>query len=343
LLNRAPTLHRLGIQAFQPRLIEGKAIQLHPLVTTAFNADFDGDQMAVHVPLSHEAQLEALLLMLAPHNIVHTQNGEPVAVPSQDMVLGTYYLTKIRPGAKGEGKVFSSPAEVIIAHNSGKLALHAKIKVRIEGQLIETSTGRIIFNRIVPKKIGFLNELLAKKRLKQIIGLCFRSAGLAKTVEFLDNLKDLGFSYAMRGGLSVSIHDLVVPAVKDEIVSKAQEQVDQIRSYYENGIISNGERYNKIIDTWSTATNRVADKLYNELQKAHDGFNVFWMMLDSQARGSKEQIRQVAGMRGLMAKPQKSMTGSTGELIETPIVSNFREGLSILEYVSSTHGARKGL
>ncbi len=343
LLNRAPTLHRLGIQAFQPRLIEGKAIQLHPLVTTAFNADFDGDQMAVHVPLSHEAQLEALLLMLAPHNIVHTQNGEPVAVPSQDMVLGTYYLTKIRPGVKGEGKVFSSPAEVIIAHNSGKLALHAKIKVRIDGQMIETSTGRIIFNRIVPKKIGFLNELLAKKRLKQIIGLCFRSAGLAKTVEFLDNLKDLGFSYAMRGGLSVSIHDLVVPVVKDEIVGKAQEQVDQIRSYYENGIISNGERYNKIIDTWSTATNRVADKLYNELQKAHDGFNVFWMMLDSQARGSKEQIRQVAGMRGLMAKPQKSMTGSTGELIETPIVSNFREGLSILEYFISTHGARKGL
>ncbi len=343
LLNRAPTLHRLGIQAFQPRLIEGKAIQLHPLVTTAFNADFDGDQMAVHVPLSHEAQLEALLLMLAPHNIVHTQNGEPVAVPSQDMVLGTYYLTKIRPNAKGEGKVFGSADEVIIAHNSGKLDLHAKIKVRVQGQMIETSTGRIIFNRIVPGEIGYLNELLAKKRLKQIIGLCFRSVGLAKTVEFLDNLKDMGFSYAMRGGLSVSIFDLVVPQVKHEIVAKAQKQVDQIRSYYENGIISNGERYNKIIDTWSTATNQVADRLYNELQKAKDGFNVFWMMLDSQARGSKEQIRQVAGMRGLMAKPQKSVTGSTGELIETPIISNFREGLSILEYFISTHGARKGL
>ncbi|MBL7975476.1 MAG: DNA-directed RNA polymerase subunit beta', partial [Candidatus Kapabacteria bacterium] len=343
MLNRAPTLHRLGIQAFQPRLIEGKAIQLHPLVTTAFNADFDGDQMAVHVPLSHEAQLEALLLILAPHNIVHTQNGEPVAVPSQDMVLGAYYLTKIRKGAPGEGKLFSSAEEVIIAHNSGKLHLHAKIKVRINGEMIETSTGRIIFNQIVPKEIGFLNELLAKKRLKQIIGHCFRTVGLAPTVEFLDKIKELGFGYAMRGGLSVSIHDLVVPVIKEDIVGKAQEQVDQIRSYYENGIISNGERYNKIIDTWSTATNRVADKLYTELQIANDGFNVFWMMLDSQARGSKEQIRQVAGMRGLMAKPQKSQTGSTGELIETPIISNFREGLSILEYFISTHGARKGL
>lgn len=355
LLNRAPTLHRLGIQAFQPRLIEGKAIQLHPLVTTAFNADFDGDQMAVHVPLSHEAQLEALLLILAPHNIVHTQNGEPVAVPSQDMVLGAYYLTKIRPGAQGEGKIFSSAEEVIIAHNSGKLHLHAKIKVRIKrkvregkkevikSEIIETSTGRIIFNQIVPEEIGFLNELLAKKRLKQIISLCFRTVGLAKTVEFLDKVKELGFTYAMRGGLSVSIHDLVVPTVKEEIVAKAQVQVDQIRSYYENGIISNGERYNKIIDTWSTATNRVADKLYNELQTVSSGFNTFWMMLDSQARGSKEQIRQVAGMRGLMAKPQKSVTGSTGELIETPIISNFREGLTILEYFISTHGARKGL
>ncbi len=343
LLNRAPTLHRLGIQAFQPRLVEGKAIQLHPLVCTAFNADFDGDQMAVHVPLSHEAQLEALLLMLAPHNIVHTQNGEPIAVPSQDMVLGVYYLTKIRRGARGEGRYFASPDEVIIAYNTKRLDLHALIKVRVNGELIETSTGRVIFNQIVPHELGFINELLTKKRLKQLIGQCFRTVGLARTTEFLDQLKDLGFHYAMQGGLSVSIADLVVPSIKEEIVARTQEEVDKIRWYYENGIISNGERYNKTIDQWSNATNRIADKLYAELSQDQDGFNTFWMMLDSQARGSKEQIRQLAGMRGLMAKPQKSLTGSTGELIETPIISNFRDGLTILEYFISTHGARKGL
>lgn len=343
LLNRAPTLHRLGIQAFQPRLVEGKAIQLHPLVCTAFNADFDGDQMAVHVPLSHEAQLEALLLMLAPHNIVHTQNGEPIAVPSQDMVLGVYYLTKIRRGARGEGKLFSSPEEVLIAYNNKRIDLHALIKVRVGGELIETSTGRVIFNQIVPPELGFINELLTKKRLKQLIGQCFRTVGLARTTEFLDQLKDLGFHYAMHGGLSVSIADLVVPSIKEEIVAKTQEEVDKIRWYYDNGIISNGERYNKTIDQWSNATNRIADRLYQELAQDQDGFNTFWMMLDSQARGSKEQIRQLAGMRGLMAKPQRSLTGSTGELIETPIISNFRDGLTILEYFISTHGARKGL
>ncbi|GDX66779.1 DNA-directed RNA polymerase subunit beta' [Chlorobiota bacterium] len=349
LLNRAPTLHRLGIQAFQPRLIEGKAIQLHPLVTTAFNADFDGDQMAVHVPLSFESQLEALLLMLASHNIMHTQHGDPIAVPSQDMVLGAYYLTKLRRGAKGEGKIFSSPSEVIIAHNSNQITLHTKIKVRlnaIPGQkssLIETTVGRVIFNQIVPKEMGYLNELLTKGRLRQIIGLCFRKAGLAKTVEFLDSTKEIGFMAATRGGLSVSISDVVIPEEKVKLIAKAQETVDNIEEYYQNGVITSGERYNKIIDTWSNATNKVADKLYQELQLAQDGFNTFWMMLDSQARGSKEQIRQLAGMRGLMAKPQKSLTGSSAELIENPIISNFKEGLTILEYFISTHGARKGL
>ena len=343
LLNRAPTLHRLGIQAFQPRLIEGKAIQLHPLVCTAFNADFDGDQMAVHIPISYEAQLEALLLILAPHNIMHTQNGDPIAVPSQDMVLGVYYLTKVRHEAQGEGKMFSSSDEVIIAYNSGIINLHAKIKVRINGELIETTTGRVLFNKIVPEELGFLNELLAKKRLRQIIGICFRKAGLAKTVEFLDALKDIGFKFATKGGMSVSINDVLVPIDKLVIIGQAQKKIDEIEFAYQNGVISSGERYNKIIDTWSTATNRVADKLYSELSKAQQGFNTFWMMLDSQARGSKEQIRQLAGMRGLMAKPKKSLSGSTGELIENPIIANFKEGLSILEYFISTHGARKGL
>ncbi|MFA6571950.1 MAG: DNA-directed RNA polymerase subunit beta', partial [Bacteroidota bacterium] len=343
LLNRAPTLHRLGIQAFQPRLIEGKAIQLHPLVCTAFNADFDGDQMAVHVPLSYEAQLEALLLILAPHNIMHTQNGDPIAVPSQDMVLGVYYLTKIRHGAKGEGKHFYSADEVIIAYNSGVIDLHAKITVKLFGENVTTTTGRVLFNQIVPVEMGFLDELLTKKRLRQIIGICFRKAGLAKTVEFLDALKDIGFKYASKGGLSVSIADVIVPKEKNDIINSAQKKIDEIEHAYQNGVISSGERYNKIIDTWSTATNRVADKLYTELSNAEEGFNTFWMMLDSQARGSKEQIRQLAGMRGLMAKPKKSLSGSTGELIENPIIANFKEGLSILEYFISTHGARKGL
>jgi DNA-directed RNA polymerase subunit beta' len=343
LLNRAPTLHRLGIQAFQPRLIEGKAIQLHPLVCTAFNADFDGDQMAVHVPISYEAQLESLLLILAPHNIMHTQNGDPIAVPSQDMVLGVYFLTKVKHGVLGEGKLFASPEEVIIAFNNKKLDIHAKIKVRINGELIETTTGRILFNEIVPNELGFLNELLAKKRLRQIIGICFRKVGLARTVEFLDDLKNIGFNYATKGGLSVSISDVLVPNDKTTIIDTAQHKIDEIEFAYQNGVISSGERYNKIIDTWSTASNKVADKLYNELALSNQGFNAFWMMLDSQARGSKEQIRQLAGMRGLMAKPKKSLSGSTGELIENPIIANFKEGLSILEYFISTHGARKGL
>jgi DNA-directed RNA polymerase subunit beta' len=343
LLNRAPTLHRLGIQAFQPKLIEGKAIQLHPLVTTAFNADFDGDQMAVHVPLSHEAQLEALLLMLSSHNIMHTQNGDPIAVPSQDMVLGVYYLTKARDGVKGEGRTFGSAEEVIIAYNNGVIHRHAKIKVRINGEYIETATGRVLFNEIVPEEIGYMNEMLGKKRLRQVIASSFRKAGLAKTVEFLDNLKRMGFLTATRGGLSVSIADVVVPEEKVAIIDKAQAEVDKIEDYYHSGVITEGERYNKIIDTWSTATNRVADKLYTELANNNQGFNTFYMMMDSQARGSKEQIRQLAGMRGLMAKPQKSAASSSSELIENPIISNFKEGLTNLEYFISTHGARKGL
>ena len=348
LLNRAPTLHRLGIQAFQPRLIEGKAIRLHPLVCTAFNADFDGDQMAVHVPLSHEAQLEAILLMLASHNILHTQNGAPITVPSQDMVLGCYYLTKMRRSTeeekiKGEGMMFYGAEDVIMAHNNGVADMHAKVKVRMDGQMIETTVGRVMFNQIVPHEVGFLNEALGKGRLRQIIGLCFQKAGMAKTVDFLDALKEAGFRTATRGGLSVSIQDLIIPEEKTKIIDASQLEVDKIESYYQAGVITSGERYNKIVDIWSSATNRIADKLYNELQKHKQGFNTFWMMMDSQARGSKEQIRQLAGMRGLMAKPKKSVTGSTGELIENPIIANFKEGLSILEYFISTHGARKGL
>ena len=272
-----------------------------------------------------------------------TKNGDPIAVPSQDMVLGVYYLTKAKAGLKGENKSFYSADEVIIAFNHDIIDLHAKIKVRWKGKSLETTVGRVLFNQIVPEEIGYLNEALTKKRLRQIIGQCFRKVGLAKTVEFLDKLKETGFFYATRGGLSVSIADVIIPLEKTTIIDKAQLKIDEVEFAYQNGVISSGERYNKIIDTWSTATNRVADKLYSELSKAQQGFNPFWMMLDSQARGSKEQIRQLAGMRGLMAKPKKSLSGSTGELIENPILSNFKEGLSILEYFISTHGARKGL
>lgn len=343
LLNRAPTLHRLGIQAFQPRLIEGKAIRLHPLVCTAFNADFDGDQMAVHVPLSNEAQLEAILLMLSAHNILNPQNGTPITVPSQDMVLGLYYLTKVRRDEQQGSKVFASEQEVMIALDQKKISLHTPIKVRINGEIIETTAGRVLFNQIVPEELGFVNELLTKKRLRQLIAESFQKAGMARTVEFLDELKDLGFHYSTLGGLSVNVEDLIVPPEKEEIIQKAQEEIDKIEQHYRMGVITAGERYNKIIDVWSSVTNRVADKLYTILQKDKDGFNPFWMMLDSQARGSKEQIRQLAGMRGLMAKPRKTIRGGVGELIENPVISNFKEGLSVLEYFISTHGARKGL
>jgi DNA-directed RNA polymerase subunit beta' len=343
LLNRAPTLHRLGIQAFQPRLVEGRAIQIHPLVCTAFNADFDGDQMAVHVPLSFEAQLEASSLMLSAHNIISPQNGEPIAVPSQDMVLGPYYLTKHRTGAPGEGMSFASAKEVITAYNLNRVHLHAKIKFRFHGKMIETTTGRVIFNEIVPEEMGYLNELLSKKGLRKIIASTFRKAGLLKTVKFLDDLKTMGFFYATRGGVSVALSDIVVPKEKDDVIKKAQSQVDNVQEQYLNGFITTGERYNKVIDIWTRATNRVADKLFEVLSHDRDGFNPLYMMVDSGARGSKEQVRQLAGMRGLMAKPQKSLSGQTGELIENPIISNFYEGLSILEYFISTHGARKGL
>jgi DNA-directed RNA polymerase subunit beta' len=343
LLNRAPTLHRLGIQAFQPVLIEGKAIQIHPMVCTAFNADFDGDQMAVHIPLSYDSQLEARILMLSSHNILSPSSGAPIVHPTQDQVLGCYYLTKSRSGDIGDGKVFSSPEEVIIANDAGKVGLHAKIKVRIGGKLIDTTTGRVRFNQIVPKELGYINELLNKKRLVQIVQTVFRTCGNVRTAEFLDKLKELGFTYATKAGMSVSVGDVIIPKEKDEVITKAFKEVDNVQNQYFRGFITNGERYNKVIDIWTRTTNRVAEKLFDSLQHDRDGFNSLYMMVDSGARGSKEQVRQLAGMRGLMAKPQKSMSGATGELIENPIVANFREGLSILEYFISTHGARKGL
>ncbi len=343
LLNRAPTLHRLGIQAFQPVLVEGKAIRIHPMVCTAFNADFDGDQMAVHVPLSFDSQLEARILMLSSHNILSPASGAPIVTPTQDQVLGCYYLTKSKTGDVGEGLSFSSPREALIAYNYGKVGLHARIKVKMDGKILETTTGRVMFNEIVPDGIGYFNELLNKKRLVQIISSAFRKAGNLRTAEFLDQLKDIGFRYATLGGLSVSLEDVMIPREKDSIIERAQKQVDEVYSQYTRGFITNGERYNKVIDIWTRATTRVAEKLFDTLQHSREGFNSLYMMVDSGARGSKEQVRQLAGMRGLMAKPQKSLSGATGELIENPIIANFREGLSILEYFISTHGARKGL
>ncbi|GAB4378531.1 MAG: DNA-directed RNA polymerase subunit beta' [Salibacteraceae bacterium] len=351
LLNRAPTLHRLGIQAFQPKLIEGKAIQLHPLVCTAFNADFDGDQMAVHVPLGHAAVLEAQLLMLASHNILNPANGAPITVPSQDMVLGLYYMTKPRESTKeqplkGEGKVFYSPEEVIIAHNEGRLSLHAKIKVRIndngEKKIIETTCGRVLFNQVVPEKAGYINELLTKKSLRDIIGKVLKSCGTAATAKFLDDIKSLGFYMAFRGGLSFNLADVIVPEEKTTLIEKAQAEVDEVMMNYNMGLITNNERYNQIIDIWTHTNSKLTHVLMNRLKNDNQGFNSVYMMYDSGARGSKEQIRQLSGMRGLMAKPRKS-GAQGGEIIENPILSNFREGLSILEYFISTHGARKGL
>jgi len=356
LLNRAPTLHRLSIQAFQPRLIEGKAIQLHPLVCSAFNADFDGDQMAVHVPLSHAAILEAQLLMLASHNILNPQNGTPITLPSQDMVLGLYYISKGKKTVgdeivKGEGKAFYSPEEVIIAHNEGRVDLHAFIKVKVDvrqkdgslkKQLIETTVGRVIFNQFVPKENGFVNALLTKKSLREIIGDILINAGIPKTVQFLDDIKTLGFRTAFRGGLSFSINDLKIPEVKEELVQSAQAEVDEVWDNYNMGLITNNERYNQIIDIWSRVDTRVTETLIREMANDKQGFNSVYMMLDSGARGSKQQVKQLAGLRGLMAKPRRS--GSTGsEIIENPILSNFKTGLSVLEYFISTHGARKGL
>jgi DNA-directed RNA polymerase subunit beta' len=355
LLNRAPTLHRLGIQAFQPKLIEGKAIQLHPLVCTAFNADFDGDQMAVHLPLGNGAVLEAQMLMLASHNILNPANGAPVTVPSQDMVLGLYYITKGRKSTetekvRGEGLIFYSPEEVNIAYNEGKIDLHAHIKVkandRKDGEfinhLIETTVGRVIFNQFVPAEVGYINEILTKKSLRDIIGRVLKLAGTAKTADFLDAIKNLGFYSAFKGGLSFNLDDVIIPEEKTKFVAEGYEQVEEVLNNYSMGFITNNERYNQIIDIWTHVNARLTQTLMKQLSTDKQGFNSVYMMLDSGARGSKEQIRQLSGMRGLMAKPQKS--GATGsEIIENPILSNFKEGLSVLEYFISTHGARKGL
>ena len=343
LLNRAPTLHRLGIQAFQPILIDERAIQLHPMVCTAFNADFDGDQMAVHVPLSYEAQLEAALLMLSSHNILSPQNGSPIVVPTQDIVLGCYYLTKFREGEKGEGMIFSSPEEATIAYNAGVVGLHAKIKVKIENELIETTIGRVIFNQIVPKEMGFINQLLVKKAFGGIIGKMFMKLGNKVTSKFLDDLKDLGFTYSTIGGLSISFTDMVIPEQKGNLIVKANKKVDSILNEHEQGVITDAERYNKIIDVWTHTTNDVARALMDKIKASDGGFNSLHMMVDSGARGSQEQVRQLAGMRGLMMKPQKTLSGQAGEIIENPIIANFKEGLTVLEYFISTHGARKGL
>ncbi len=343
LLNRAPTLHRLGIQAFQPILIDGKAIQLHPMVCTAFNADFDGDQMAVHIPLSFEAQLEASLLMLSSHNILSPQNGSPVVVPTQDIVLGCYYLTKLKDGEKGEGMIFGTSEEVIIAYNSKVIGLHSKIKVKINGEMTETTTGRVIFNQIVPKEMGYFNQLLIKKTFGGFIGQMFMKLGNKVTAKFLDDLKDLGFRYSTAGGLSVSYADMIIPEEKENLISKANKKVEAILNEHEQGVITDAERYNKIIDVWTHTTNDVARALMEKIKGHNQGFNSLHMMVDSGARGSQEQVRQLAGMRGLMMKPQKSLSGQAGEIIENPIVANFKEGLSVLEYFISTHGARKGL
>jgi DNA-directed RNA polymerase subunit beta' len=355
MLNRAPTLHRLSIQAFQPKLIEGKAIQLHPLVCGAFNADFDGDQMAVHVPLSHASILEAQVLMLASHNILNPQDGSPVTLPSQDMVLGLYYLTKERtstPELKvmGEGKTFYSAEEVIIAFNEKQVDLHAKIKVRIKvlendvrvSKIIETTVGRVMLNQVVPEQVPYINELLTKKALKKIIGDIIKLTNFHVTANFLDEIKELGFTWSFKGGLSFTLGDLITPSIKAKTLEMAQSEVEEVWENYNMGLITNNERYNQIVDRWTFADNRITDNLMKELAQHKQGFNSVYMMLDSGARGSKTQIKQLCGMRGLMAKPKKS--GDTGAaIIENPILANFLDGLSVLEYFISTHGARKGL
>ncbi len=352
LLNRAPTLHRLGIQAFQPRMIEGKAIQLHPLACTAFNADFDGDQMAVHLPLGNEAILEAQLLMLGSHNILNPANGAPITVPSQDMVLGLYYITKLRKGDKGEGLKFYGPEEAQIAYNEGRVTLHAPVSVVVEDideqgnpitHLIEnTSVGRVLVNQYVPKEIGYVNEILSKKSLRTIISKVIKKCGIPRSAQFLDDIKNLGYYMAFRGGLSFNLGDVIIPKEKEEYVREGYEQVQEVMNNYSMGFITNNERYNQIIDIWTHVNARLADTLMKQISADQQGFNPVFMMLDSGARGSKDQIRQLSGMRGLMAKPQKS-GAEGGQIIENPILANFKEGLSVLEYFISTHGARKGL
>ena len=351
LLNRAPTLHRLGIQAFQPKLIEGKAIQLHPLACTAFNADFDGDQMAVHLPLSNEAIIEAQILMLQSHNILNPANGAPITVPSQDMVLGLYYITKLRKGAKGEGLTFYGPEEAIIAYNERRVEVHAPIKVIVDDldengtlvkRMLETSVGRVIVNEIIPKEVGYFNGIISKKSLRDIIARVIKTVGMARACEFLDGIKNLGYRKSYEGGLSFNLDDIIIPQEKQDIVAKGNEEIDQIMANYNMGFITDNERYNQVIDTWTHANTNLKRTLMKQMTEADQGFNAVFMMLDSGARGSADQIAQLAGMRGLMAKPQKA--GAEGaQIIENPILSNFKEGMSVLEYFISTHGARKGL
>src|SRR5437588_2076634 len=343
LLNRAPTLHRLGIQAFEPILVEGKAIEIHPLVCTAFNADFDGDQMAVHVPLSMEAQLEAQVLMLSSNNILSPSNGAPLAVPTQDMVLGLYYLTKERLSTperpvRGEERLFADPEEVRIAYDSEDVDLQARIRLRYRGEVIETTVGRTLLNEVVPEPLRFVNQELKKKEITTLVGRCYNQLGNEAAVAFLDESKDIGFRYATLSGLSIGIDDMHIPSSKEQLIAKAREDVNEVEQQYQDGVITNGERYNKVVDIWAHVTEVIADQMFKELEGGEQGgeFNPIYMMADSGARGSKQQIRQLAGMRGLMAKP-------SGEIIETPITSNFREGLTVLEYFTSTHGARKGL
>ena len=353
LLNRAPTLHRLGIQAFQPKLIEGKAIQLHPLACTAFNADFDGDQMAVHLPLGNEAIVEAQMLMLEPHNILNPANGAPITVPSQDMVLGLYYITKLRKGDKGEGLKFYGPEEAIIAYNEGRVAMNAIISVRAEvadeqgdlhTELIEeTSVGRIMFNNSVPREMGFINQLISKKSLRDIITNVIRRCGVPRSAKFLDDVKNMGYYMAFKGGLSFNLDDVLIPAKKAQYIADGDARVEEIVANYNMGFITNNERYNQVIDVWTNVNQHLTDTLMEEMKSDKQGFNSVYMMLDSGARGSKDQIRQLSGMRGLMAKPQKSGVEGGQQIIENPILANFKEGLSVLEYFISTHGARKGL
>ena len=352
LLNRAPTLHRLGIQAFQPKMIEGKAIQLHPLACTAFNADFDGDQMAVHLPLGNEAVLEAQLLMLGAHNILNPANGAPITVPSQDMVLGLYYITKLRPGDKGEGSVFYGPEEAEIAYNEGAVTLHAPVTVRVRDidengnqvtRLIEnTSVGRVLFNQYVPDEIGYVNEIISKKSLRPLISRVIKTCGVTRSAQFLDDIKNLGYRMAFRGGLSFNLGDVIIPKEKEEYVSEGYAQVEDVLAQYQMGLITPNDRYNQVIDIWTHVNERLANTLMKQMAEDQKGFNSVYMMLDSGARGSRDQIRQLSGMRGLMAKPQKA-GAEGGQIIENPILANFKEGLSVLEYFISTHGARKGL
>lgn len=352
LLNRAPTLHRLGIQAFQPKMIEGKAIQLHPLACTAFNADFDGDQMAVHLPLSNEAILEAQMLMLGAHNILNPANGAPITVPSQDMVLGLYYITKLRKGSKGEGTVFYGPEEAEIAYNEGRVTLQSPVTVLVDdidadGNSVkvlkkDTSVGRILFNQFVPKEIGYVNEIISKKSLRTIIGKVIKTCGVTRSAQFLDDIKNLGYKMAFRGGLSFNLGDVIIPKEKEEYVAEGHAQVEEVLNNYAMGLITNSERYNQVIDIWTHVNAKLASTLMKQMEEDQQGFNSVYMMLDSGARGSKDQIRQLSGMRGLMAKPQKA-GAEGGQIIENPILANFKEGLSVLEYFISTHGARKGL